>query len=630
MIRGRHFSLAVAAFAAFTAGCGGSDAGNGSLQIPNPNALTAADVQQVIAQAVFEAQVQGAPATIAVIDRVGNVLGVFQMNGAPASITINGGRGATGGLDGVTLGPPSLAAVPGPAFAAISMALTAAYFSSAGNAFSTRTAGQIIQEHFNPQEANQPAGPLFGVQFSQITCSDVSRRASDGTIGPKRAPLGFAANPGGLPLYKNGNVVGAIGAMAGTNYTIDLSVVDTSTTPGELIAVAGTQGFAAPVDIRADRITADGRSLLFTNSNETKSNPANAPPFAAINGTQGVLVNVPGYGGSPIAAGTAYGTAPSGIRPDTSAAFSGLTPTPYVLVDAADVNRFPPRAGTDGGMTAAEVTQILRSSLEVANRARAQVRRPVGSTAQVSAVVVDTNGEILGYVRSPDALVDSVDVVVQKARTAAFFSNTVAASALLALPPANYIGQPASPIPPYVAAAKSLFADPNAFGNGLAFSTRSIGNIAAPFFPDGIENRPQGPFSKPYANWSIFTNGLALDLVYNKLVAALLGDVTPNCTGDARIRNGITLFGGGFPIYRGSQLVGGIGVSGDGTDQSDLIAFLGVANAGKALGTGIGHAPPAIRADTLEPQGTGTRLRYVNCPQAPYNDSTEQNVCAGL
>ena len=627
MIRGRSVALALVAV---VAGCGGGGGGNGSLQLPSPNALSVTDVQQVIAQAVFEAQAQGAPATIAVVDRVGNVLGIFAMNAAATSITINGGHGATGGLDGVTLGPPSLPGVPGPAFAAISMALTAAYFSSAGNAFTTRTAGQIIQEHFNPGEANTPAGPLFGVQFSQITCSDVSRRASDGTIGPKRAPLGFAANPGGVPLYKNGNVVGAIGVMAGTSYTVDLSVVDTNATPGELIAVAGTSGFAAPTDIRADRITADGRSLRFTNSDQTLSNPANAPSFATINGAQGVLVNVSGYGGSPVAAGTAYGTSASGIRPDASGVFAGLTPVPYVLVDAADVNRFPPRAGTDGGMTAAEVTQILKSSLAVANRARAQVRRPVGSAAQVSAVIVDTNGEILGYVRSPDALVDSVDVVVQKARTAAFFSNPLAAAELSALPPANYVGQPPSPIPPYVASAKSLFADPNAFGNGIAFSTRSIGNIAAPFFPDGIENRPQGPFSKPYANWSIFTNGLGLDLVYNKLVAALSGDLTFNCTGNARIRNGITLFGGGFPIYRGNRLVGGIGVSGDGTDQSDLIAFLGVADAGTALGTGIGHAPPAIRADTLVPQGTGTRLRYVNCPQAPFNGSTEQNVCAGL
>src|SRR5687768_8632659 len=50
----------------------------GNCATPNTN-LTAADVQQVIAQAVAEAQARGANATIAVVDRVGNVLGVYRM-----------------------------------------------------------------------------------------------------------------------------------------------------------------------------------------------------------------------------------------------------------------------------------------------------------------------------------------------------------------------------------------------------------------------------------------------------------------------------------------------------------------------------------------------------------------------
>ena len=87
------------------------------------------------------------------------------------------------------------------------------------------------------------------------------------------------------------------------------------------------------------------------------------------------------------------------------------------------------------------------------------------------------------------------------------------------------------------------------------------------------------------------------------------------------------IFPGSVPIYRGGVLVGAIGVSGDGVDQDDMIGFLGVNNAGMQLG-GIGNAAPAIRADTLTPQGT--RLRYINCPVSPFNDSDEQNVCAGL
>ena len=68
----------IAVFAAVLAGCGGgAGGGTSNAQIPSPNALTAAEVATVIAQAVAEAKARNAPATIAVVDRVGNVLGIF-------------------------------------------------------------------------------------------------------------------------------------------------------------------------------------------------------------------------------------------------------------------------------------------------------------------------------------------------------------------------------------------------------------------------------------------------------------------------------------------------------------------------------------------------------------------------
>src|SRR5262249_29672806 len=155
-------------------------------------------------QSVGEAQARSRPATIAVVDRVGNVLTVFQMTGALPTFTISGGRGVVGGLEGVNVVPSQ--------FAAISKAITGAYLSSEGNAFTTRTASQIVQQHFNPGEIGSPGGPLFGVQFSSLSCSDIAG-ASTGTAGPKSAPLGLSADPGGLPLYKNGTVVGGIGVI---------------------------------------------------------------------------------------------------------------------------------------------------------------------------------------------------------------------------------------------------------------------------------------------------------------------------------------------------------------------------------------------------------------------------------
>ena len=102
------------------------------------------------------------------------------------------------------------------------------------------------------------------------------------------------------------------------------------------------------------------------------------------------------------------------------------------------------------------------------------------------------------------------------------------------------------------------------------------------------------------------------------------------CTGVGALVNGIQIFPGSVPIYRGNVLAGAIGVSGDGIDQDDMVAFLGLANASTLLNATIANAPPVLRADTVVPQGQGTRLRYVNCPQAPFNGSTQQNVCAGL
>jgi hypothetical protein len=169
-----------------------------------------------------------------------------------------------------------------------------------------------------------------------------------------------------------------------------------------------------------------------------------------------------------------------------------------------------------------------------------------------------------------------------------------------------------------------------ALTDGVAYSARAIGNLARPFFPDGINGNPPGPLSKPPAEWSPFNDGLQLDLVINRVVANILaGAQVPPCTALARVPNGIQIFAGAVPIYRGGTLVGAIGVSGDGIDQDDMIAFLGLANAGAALGTGIANAPLARRADQIAGL-PGGQLRYVNCPIAPFVDTTATNVCDGL
>ena len=624
-------ALAAACF--LLAACSGS-AGSGGVSACIGDcpaaALTATDVQKILAQAAAEAQARGAAAQVAVVDRAGNVLAVFRMNGAPATIAIASGL-ANGGLDGIAAGT-----VPA-AHAAIAKAITGAYLSSNGNAFSTRTAGQIVQEHFNPQEQQQPSGPLYGVQFSQLSCSDVNRNAAHGSVGPKRSPLGLAADPGGLPLYKGDVIVGGVGIEADGRYGLDRDITDSDESAEERIAVAASSGFAAPAGIRGDRITADGRTFRYVDGEATLTTPAAAPPLSAVAGS---LVAVEGYAAAEIRAGTAFGSAASGIRADTGAfAAAGG----WILVDAANANRFAPRAGTGAAGTASpmgadEVRAILGEALAVAARARGQIRRPLGSSAHVTIAVVDVHGEILGLVRTSDGPLFGIDVAVQKARTAMFFSRPGAAELWLALPAARHLVGPVDvSLAQYLTDARAFLADATEFTGATAWTPRALGNLHRPYYPDGIAGTPPGPLSTPLERWSPFNVGLQLDLVYNQLVKGVLGDTSVGCVGrlpagavgvDAplpELRNGIQIFPGGVPIYRGNALVGGIGVSGDGVDQDDMVAYLGLANASRALGGSIDNAPRALRADRHAPRGA--RLRYVQCPQSPFNGSNEQNVC---
>ena len=667
------FTSAISAAALILTSCGGGGGSNDFGGTPSPSpapaptpaptgfvapaqrALTVADVQKIIAQAAGEAQARNLPSVIAVVDRVGNVLAVFDMNGSNngkseisvSSRQIGGiaGPGDTVGLQGAMV-PASTAA--------IAKAITGAYLSSGGNAFSSRTASQIAQEHFPPAPTTVglESGPLFGVQFSQLPCSDLSQRfnamgGAGAMIGPKRSPLGLAADPGGLPIYKDGVVVGGIGVMGDGDYGFDPNILDVDKDDEEAIALAGIQGFAPPASITANRISVDGTSLRFSDIVVSDLSPLQNN-FAAINGTIGNLISVTGYTSGAIVAGTAYGTEASGIRASKPAEFANADA--FVLTDGTGANRFPIRAGTDGAdnsspLTATEVRAILEEAFKIFTSARAQIRQPLDSRMQATVSVVDTYGQILGIVRTPDGPIFGTDVSLQKARTAAFFSNAVAAQQLLGTPVVPGVTN----VPAYVQRVRTFLGDPNALTGTVAFADRSGGNLSRPYFPDGEIGRPPGPLSVAQSSqFSPFAVGLQLDLVVPNIGAHLeyvrsngaSADTPQRCTqvpaitgtgGQIRLANGIQIFPGSVPIYRGDKLIGGIGVSGDGIDQDDMASFLGLHNAGVRLGS-IGNAPKAIRADNVvvDLGNANVRLRYVNCPFAPFLDTNAQNVCEGL
>ena len=633
------------------AACGGSESVE-KAPMPQPSALSPdntlvaakrllpEDVAGILDQAIEQMIARGATGVVSISDRVGNILAVSQHGVSTRYVQVAPGPGAETAAGNVGL---QSALVPRTAVA-ISKAVTGAYVSSGGNAFSTRTASMIIQPHFPPTTytVGLESGPLFGLQFSQLACSDVMASAEaelDHNIGPRKSPLGMSADPGGFPLYKKGVLVGGIGVSTKAVYGFDDNVEDFDEDIDEVIALLASSHFLPPAEIRADKISVDGTLLRYSDAQvvEPASNLVDALAQSDKDLIDASLISVPGYFDSAqgIKAGQQYGQEGSGVRPSTLDEFA--IPGAFILSDGAGRNRFPIKAAADGNgsempLTQDEVRQLLETAHQTMSAARGQIRRPLNQSARVSMVVVDTTGEILGLVIGSDAPIFGLDVAVQKARTATFFSSELAATYL--------VGLNRDEISDYVQRVRVFLNDPQALTGQHAFSDRAGGNLSRPYFPDGELGRPHGPLSRPITEWSPFATGLQESLVRPEVVKHLgFVDGTSdkgaanecvgllNEGGDIHLLgNGIQIFPGSVPIYRGSTLIGGIGVSGDGVDQDDMIAFLSVHRVGEALGT-LGNAPKEIRADTIEVDNV--RLRYISCPFNPFLDESEQEVCNG-
>ena len=520
--------------------------------VPKTTNLTMDDVKTVIAQAASAATALGHPVTIIVTDREANVIGFFPMSGSPSTTTLRSVGTLGRGLEG---------AVVASFQAAEAKAATAAFFSTHGNAFTTRTAGFIIQEHFPPGISFRPGGPLFGVQFSSLACSDISR---------VNGKLGLSGDPGGVPIYKNGEPAGGVGIEGDGIYTVDRNPADNDQPFEELIAASAVRGFEAPSLIRADNILVDGIRLPYSNIFTPP-----APPTVPFDTLIGAFV----------------------IFPSLSPPNSQFTPTVLGGISGEVTTRFFPFVGgtapAGNALTAAEVQTIITRAAQQANITRAAIRQPLGSNARVSIAVVDTEGVVLGIFRQQDAPVFGFDVAVQKARTAAFFSGANAASRLRAAGFGSYVDR--------------AIADGIRLDGSVAFSDRAIGFLHRPLFPDGIDNTAAGPFSTQLSEWSPFNDGLQLDIVKANLVSVLTPPFAPMpCTSIPGLANGIQIFPGSVPLYRNGVLVGAIGVSGDGVDQDDLISAAG-AN---------GFSPPAaVRSDQVFVRTV--RLPFLKFPRSP-------------
>src|SRR5438105_10145813 len=163
--------------------------------------LTSTDVDTIVRHAAVRAGKISPNSVIAVTDREGYVLGVWVVRGGNAN-------------------PDEIAT-------AVSKAGTAAFLSSNQNAFTSRTAGFIIKQHFPPGISHTATGPLVGVGLSNLFISDVNHfknidmvycpppyppctpggvpcGPSPGTFGTPMAFTSLAGSPGGVPISETG------------------------------------------------------------------------------------------------------------------------------------------------------------------------------------------------------------------------------------------------------------------------------------------------------------------------------------------------------------------------------------------------------------------------------------------
>jgi uncharacterized protein GlcG (DUF336 family) len=528
--------------------------------------LTLGDVQTVVAQAVQDSLIVSSDRVVAVVDREGFVLCVWDVNSGAQPDAKDVAR-------------------------AVSTAGAAAFLSSNQHAFTTRTAGFIIQQNFPPGVKNRPNGPLVGVNFSSLAFSDTNKYKAPETDNSFPIPpvpgvddlgsatpadafrsvpytsLALSGNPGGVPLFKNGLLVGGIGVVGYADVAV--SGFDTTflQTENERIALSGQAGFRPDPTFDGSNVLIDGIRLAYlanTGSSATVADPA-AYLANPANGQPVVLADIDGIPASADDGAVDYSpkTSPAPTAYPNPFGLLGTNGTPGQLRSAIRADPLPGTISGEARLSAAEVESILRLGAERSVITRAGIRLPRGQIARVWISVVNNPAAdgvepvVLGTYRTPDATIFSWDVAIQKARTALFFSRGLER------------------------------------GAPRAFSCRAVGFLSQSMYPPGIEGTPPGPFQQ----WQA--------LLSAKDLGGSVGVQVPAEPINLNVPNGITIFPGGFPLYRNGVLIGAIGVSGDGIEQDDIV---GAAGARDFL------APAGSRADDMVYERA--RIPYAKFPRA--------------
>jgi uncharacterized protein GlcG (DUF336 family) len=323
--------------------------------------------------------------SIAVVDRLGNILAVWQGPSAPGTSVGNyGNMVPTGDL-------------------AVSLARTAAFFSNDQAPLSSRTVRYISGIHFPPGITNAPNAALYGIESTNRGCLLSPNYIPAQAIPPATAIDGSpdrlgaitgkadsmdtdpsAVNPGGVPIFKSGHVVGGIGIA------------------GVPLDVAEYVAYAA-----AGMIAMNGPS---TATDQIGFSPLPAPGAVVIGGITVPFVDNITPPSDLIAASGAFNSSFYVISPVVS---PGPPPDGYLV---------GPANGPVGGLTSAQVGAIITNAVNTANATRAVIRLPSESRARMMIAVSDLDGKIIGLYRMHDATVFSIDVAASKARNVIYFS----------------------------------------------------------------------------------------------------------------------------------------------------------------------------------------------------------------
>jgi uncharacterized protein GlcG (DUF336 family) len=487
------------------------------------NLLTMQQVDQIVTAAAASVNV---PLVIAVSDRRGQILAVYSNAGADPSAMVPANFGNLARADDV----------------AAALARTAAFFSNDQAPIGSRTVRFISGIHFPPGVMNVESAPLYGIENTNRGCGfNTTYLPGQSFVVPtllhSSSPgLGIltgkanlydsdpnAVNPGGVPIFVNNGTVDRVAGGIG------------------IVAPAATPNYNAVVEYAGVAATIGNPNTVLQGTTYAPIVPS--PGAVVVNG-----ITLPFVEQTTLPAGLSAGSA-TGAYTLGPTASSG---------DAPEGDLIAEHGSSLGGLTLAQVQQIVQNTVATGNTTRAAIRLPVGARARFVIAVADLDGSLLALYRMPDATIFSVDVAVAKSRNVIYFSGTPN--------PADLPGGP----PP-----------------GTAITNRTLDFAAQPLYPGGIDGTPPGPF------FPLFLN-----------------DVANPCTIGSQAKNpnqsGIVFFPGSLPLYVNGKLVGGLGVSGDGVDQDDF------ATAGGAVGF---EAPTAIRADNYFDRGV--RLTYQKFPPNP-------------